>query len=225
MLRLRLESFFAFLALCSDGSYRRPNSWRHECGTVNRSPLNEECLLLEPSSRNRKQVGHESFGGAATPTAVLSIRTNVTVEHQRDAPARWAFPSDQRRAFADRGAPAWGANRGRRRAPSRGRARRPSSISINGGDDFQKRSCGERHDHCSGQTSSAPAICLAFDLSAPEVQSFGKSFASAEVGERRSSRNVCGETPDRFSPVGSSFPDNWPFVSDGVEESARQTFR
>src|SRR2546429_7120375 len=127
MLRLRLESFFAFLALCSDGSYRRPNSWRHECGTVNRSPLNEECLLLEPSSRNRKQVGHESFGGAATPTAVLSIRTNVTVEHQRDAPARWAFPSGQRRAFVDRGAPAWGANRGRRRAPSRGRARRPSS--------------------------------------------------------------------------------------------------
>src|SRR5207253_11388017 len=90
-------------------------------------PLNEECLLSEPSSRNRKQVGHESFVGAATPTAVPSIWTNVTVERQPDARARWAFPSEQGRAFADRGAPAWGANRGRRRAPSRGRARHPSS--------------------------------------------------------------------------------------------------
>src|SRR2546423_6313900 len=67
MLRLRLESFFAFLALCSDGSYRCPNSWRHECGTVNRSSLNEEYLLLEPSSRNRKQVGHESFWRCGDP--------------------------------------------------------------------------------------------------------------------------------------------------------------
>ena len=55
MLRLRLGSFFAFLALCSDGSYRCPNRWRHECETVNRSPLNEEYLLSEPSSRNENR--------------------------------------------------------------------------------------------------------------------------------------------------------------------------
>src|SRR5438309_6788918 len=82
--------------------------------------------------------------------------------------------------------------------------------------------CGDAvgHDACHGYRRKAPAIRRAFILSAPEVSTFGKPFAFAEVGDEkfaRASRGVCGNTPDHITPTGSNFPIAATFA-DGVKK-------
>src|SRR6266478_9625132 len=69
-------------------------------------------------TENKSVTDH--FGGAAPPD---DRSVNLYQWHCESRQARWhdkTFPSLQHRAFSDRGEPAWGANRERRRAPSRG---------------------------------------------------------------------------------------------------------